>query len=339
MQHNIADTVALPDESIVDTRGLAQITRKATLFFVASIILFGGCFAAISFMKDGDRIYASLRDLPSWSILAVVGLAVVNYGLRAWRYKYYAQCLSLHTAYQEILIYYVAGFAMSMSPGKVGEMARLWFLKRRYGLSYHRGLALQIADRANDVLATLILCLVGLIQFESYRWIVLTMIGCVSVGMMLLMWPGHVLKLIRVAYGLIRRRPRLFVRLLHMVQNISFMFRPRILFSSLTLGLIGWLSECYALYLILIALGSPIGFLSAVFIFSFSNIAGGLTMLPGGLGGVELSFFALLTLNHVPPETATAATIVIRLCTLWFGVSLGFISLPFAVKLSAAERG
>jgi uncharacterized membrane protein YbhN (UPF0104 family) len=52
------------------------------------------------------------------------------------------------------------------------------------------------------------------------------------------------------------------------------------------------------------------------------------TGLPGGLGSADLSIlgliFALVTRNTT---IAGAATLLIRFCTLWFGVSLGAIGL------------
>jgi uncharacterized protein (TIRG00374 family) len=62
--------------------------------------------------------------------------------------------------------------------------------------------------------------------------------------------------------------------------------------------------------------------------------AGTLAMLPGGLGGTEAIMIALLKAVGVEFETAVAATAVIRLATLWYAVILGFITLPFAMRLA-----
>ena len=56
-------------------------------------------------------------------------------------------------------------------------------------------------------------------------------------------------------------------------------------------------------------------------------------MLPGGLGGVEATMMALLLALGTSPDIGLAATAVIRLTTLWFAVGLGFIALPFALRL------
>ncbi|CUS88292.1 flippase-like domain-containing protein [Candidatus Kryptobacter tengchongensis] len=65
----------------------------------------------------------------------------------------------------------------------------------------------------------------------------------------------------------------------------------------------------------------------ATFIYSFSTLAGAISMLPGGLGFTEGSMSGLLIFNKIPKNTAVAITIIIRFATLWFAVALGLIAL------------
>jgi uncharacterized protein (TIRG00374 family) len=60
-----------------------------------------------------------------------------------------------------------------------------------------------------------------------------------------------------------------------------------------------------------------------------ASLAGTLSFLPGGLGVADGSIGGLLALlvKNVTGGTAAAATFLIRLCTLWFGVLLGIITL------------
>jgi uncharacterized membrane protein YbhN (UPF0104 family) len=50
-------------------------------------------------------------------------------------------------------------------------------------------------------------------------------------------------------------------------------------------------------------------------------------MLPGGLGSTEASTVGLLALQGVPLASATTATLLIRLMTLWFATGLGVLCL------------
>jgi glycosyltransferase 2 family protein len=65
-----------------------------------------------------------------------------------------------------------------------------------------------------------------------------------------------------------------------------------------------------------------------VVVFSVGSLAGALSFLPGGLGVAEGSMTGLIqVLGDVPKAAAVAATVLIRLATLWFAVALGLVGL------------
>ncbi|MFZ6019822.1 MAG: lysylphosphatidylglycerol synthase domain-containing protein, partial [Chloroflexota bacterium] len=75
-------------------------------------------------------------------------------------------------------------------------------------------------------------------------------------------------------------------------------------------------------------------FSNAVFILAFSTVVGAVSALPGGLGASEASIAGMLVLvGGAAPAIASAATVIIRLATLWFGVSLGLITWAFSTRL------
>jgi len=83
------------------------------------------------------------------------------------------------------------------------------------------------------------------------------------------------------------------------------------------------------MYLVLLGLGVPSGietFSLAVFVLSFSTVVGAVSALPGGLVAAEASIAGMLgLLMGLPTSTAVSATLLIRLATLWFGVTLGLV--------------
>lgn len=65
----------------------------------------------------------------------------------------------------------------------------------------------------------------------------------------------------------------------------------------------------------------------ALFTPAASLVAGGLTVLPGGLGGTEATLAALLVFQGLPAPQAIAATALFRLLSLWFTIGLGLLAL------------
>jgi uncharacterized membrane protein YbhN (UPF0104 family) len=77
----------------------------------------------------------------------------------------------------------------------------------------------------------------------------------------------------------------------------------------------------------------------AVFIFCISTVIGAAVAMPGGLGGVEGSLVALsVQILALPTAVATAAALLIRFCTLWFGVLLGVVSFALWPRLLAGAE-
>jgi uncharacterized protein (TIRG00374 family) len=100
------------------------------------------------------------------------------------------------------------------------------------------------------------------------------------------------------------------------------------------LGLISWAGECLAFYLVLLGLGfapDTTLLLQATFILAMATLVGAASMLPGGLGAADASVTGLLLLlvraAPMSQPVAVAATLLIRFCTLWFGVLLGLVAL------------
>jgi uncharacterized membrane protein YbhN (UPF0104 family) len=100
-----------------------------------------------------------------------------------------------------------------------------------------------------------------------------------------------------------------------------------------------------AYYLVVLGMGIEPGgdtMLIAVFIFSISTVLGAVVGTPGGLGGTEGGLVALaVQLLEMGRTPATAAALLIRFATLWFGVAIGLVSLalwPHLLDGAPTER-
>jgi uncharacterized protein (TIRG00374 family) len=63
-------------------------------------------------------------------------------------------------------------------------------------------------------------------------------------------------------------------------------------------------------------------------------VVGAVSALPGGIGAAEASIAGMLVLvAGLTGAQAAAATLLIRLATLWFGVALGLAAWTFSADL------
>ncbi len=101
---------------------------------------------------------------------------------------------------------------------------------------------------------------------------------------------------------------------------------PRRLAAAVGLSLAGWTLQAAALAVAFVAVGAPIAPEIALFAVPLAYVAGA-TPLPGGLGGIEAAFVALLVpTTGVAASTVTAAVLVFRGAVYWLPMLLGGVS-------------
>lgn len=308
--------------------------RRLEFFVVLSVVLFVAGAALLSVVGGEGAVLRRIAAVPASTMAAMLGLALLNYSMRAARWLIYSDELGIAVGAGRAILYFIAGFALGTTPGKVGEALRLWLLERGHGYRYVRVTPLFLGDRLSDMNGVLLLCLFGVASFPGQLWIAVLAAIAVVVLTLGFVIPGPLIGLVGALYGLMGRRGRKpFAKLRLTLRHTTRLFAARTYAVTLLLSVIGWCAEAVAFYLLLRALGAPASFAEASFIFGFALIVGAVSLLPGGLGGTEATMLALLSAIGVDFETALVATAVIRAATLWFGVALGFAALPVALRL------
>ncbi|HNT53370.1 MAG TPA: lysylphosphatidylglycerol synthase transmembrane domain-containing protein [Anaerolineaceae bacterium] len=264
-------------------------------------------------------------------------LTLFNYSLRFFKWHYYLGQIGVQNLpLLQSARLFVAGFPLAVTPGKVGEVLKGVWLEQKTGAPVARGVSVVVAERISDGLAVLALSILGVIAYPRY-WPAFALV----LGLLLSLVVGSQIRPVACwALDLGERIPfaRRFIPTLREFYEGSFMlFRPEAMLVGVGLGTISWLGEGIGFYLILLGLGlSPnlelLGL--AVFVLAFSTVVGAASALPGGLGAAEASIAGMLTLLHgLEPATASAATLLIRLATFWFGIALGLIIWLFSRDL------
>jgi glycosyltransferase 2 family protein len=328
--------------------------RRATMRFSRDKdrLLIGGLGVALVLGLAGlasatgwREIGAQLARLTLGQVALLLLLSLFNYGLRGLRWHVLARRLGLPTTLRQNLRHYLGGFAMAVTPGRLGELVRMRWLRRETGWAVERTAPLALMDRAGD-LAVMALLLgaatllaghgqAGQGQAGLGAALPVTLAGLLVA--VLLTRPKVLALILTQAYRLTGWKPALFARARRASRSLARFSHPATLVGVLGLGLLGWLAEGYAFHLLLTWMGAGIGLWAAIGIFTFATLAGGLTGAPGGLGGAEAAMVALLSLNGVGLDISVPATAVIRLTTLWFALGLGLAVFPLAEARAAAS--
>jgi len=283
-------------------------------------------YLGLSLWAGWREVVTAIVKVGPVMLAGLLALSLVNYLLRFLRWARYLALLDAPVAWRINLDAYFSGFALTTSPGKLGEMLRSVLLKP-HGVPAAASIAAFFAERASDLLAILVLTAVGLWAYAPARPVVGLALAGVGVALLLVQWTALITAIDRWALAKPRKWAKLVVRLCEIVLHFRRCFSLSAMSMGLVIGVIAWFSEGLGFWWLLNALGHPLPLATAVFIYAFAMLVGGLSFLPGGLGSSEAVMIGLLALNGFPEAAAVTATLICRLATLWFAVALGAVFL------------
>ncbi|GLV59145.1 TIGR00374 family protein [Dictyobacter sp. S3.2.2.5] len=307
-----------------------MFTRKIRIGIICSLVLAFIVIVAIALYADLPHMVEALTRFHWVYIPLILGFTLVNYAGRFIKWQYYLKRLRIEISTKESLWIFLAGLSMAITPGKVGELLKSYLLKRSTGTPISRTSPIIVAERLSDGIAMLGLAATGLFLYGIGWEILLVLLILGVVGIILIQNRSLVLTLLRKG----ERLPRMsgFIHLVRAFYESTYtLLQWRPLLLAIGIGLISWSGECVALYFVYSGLGIAAGpelFVKSMFILAVSTLIGSASGLPGGLGTADGSMLGLTRLLVTSSATlAGAATLLIRLCTLWFGLLVGMIAL------------
>jgi glycosyltransferase 2 family protein len=258
----------------------------------------------------------SPRELP-----LVIGLVSTGAIIRAFRFYYFGQRLGWTVPLWPSIVVFAASLSLTATPGKAGELLKSALLRARYGTPVAQSAGVLIMERLGDLLALLCLASSGLLLFagfKSYFFLSVVLVLSICVAPRAICYP-----LLQWSCRFGRFRP-IAERLIRILHTINVLLRLEPLLIGLTLAVLAWGCEALAFNVLVQRVPVEIPFIASFAIVGLSAVVGALSMLPGGVGGVEAVMMLLLAKLGVDLPSATMIIIAFRLCTLYFGTLLGF---------------
>ena len=309
--------------------------RLKPLLPVMALALLG--YGLLGLWSQGGQLLPLLARL--WPvILEGLALVLLGYGLRFLRWRLLLATLGQRPPWRADARLWMGSYAFTATPGKSGEAVRSLLLRQECGTPLPCSLAALLAERVSDGTAVLLLLVLNLPLVMGWLPAGAAPGGAMPLPLLLLACAallacGLLLSRAGVRQGLKRLLRRLLPKSLaggstDTLAAFSRLLRPAPLLAATLIGALAWSLEGLSLALLLQAMGSPLAQPGgAVVAHTAAGLLGAVSMLPGGLGSTEAGTVGLLALQGVPLASATTATLLIRLMTLWFATGLGVVCL------------
>lgn len=282
------------------------------------------------------EIWSTLRQLQARQAVVLIGLNLFIYALLTLRWWIIVRAENKRVTYLPLLFVRIAVFGVSyftFGPHVGGEPLQVFYLQRRYGLTFTHATASVIMDKLLELLANFFLLAIGLTAIfraglfstnGSSSWLSLSGLA------ILCLWPPvHILLLFRRIYPVsaaLRGIPMIkksskVVRFIAASERLAGTFcrrHLRSLLAAIAVSLcaaVGMVSE-FALIAAFLDIRLPFWQTIAAWTAGWLSL---LAPLPGGLGALEASEVFTLGLFGVSAASAIGLTLVMRARDLLIG--------------------
>lgn len=315
----------------------------------------------IPFLLGGSDMWQRLASFPSQLLLAMLGMILLCWLLNAMRLRLLlAERARQLGRIKSIGVVMATEFAICATPGGTGGPLTLMALLARNGIRPARSSALFAIDQLNDLLF-FFCAFAGILLYGLFHRLTPNLENMLGLSAVLLLTGfAAIIALARYHRALIRGSGHLLARLkvrrarrIHLARKLLHFrdaLRDSLNLPRRRLALIFLLTSAHwglrfsVLYLALYGLGADIQWAWTFLIQMLALSAGQLSLLPGGVGGTELTSAALLA-PLVGKSTAAAAILIWRAITYYFYLLAGgpaFLLLagrPFLRRLMRLRGG
>jgi uncharacterized protein (TIRG00374 family) len=291
--------------------------------------------AIILIQVDLGQVVQLLRNCQYGYLLLVVLLIFPQIGLRALRWQRLLAQQGIQCSLRSAAIFYFAAiYAGLITPGRMGELVKCYFLKQNGMAGLSQSLPSVLVDRALD------LYFLGLVAWAALYhadllpiplWAAfLTMAGLGILPWIILKWKGKDQPLIsRIGIWLSNRNSRWGE------SWRVFLHASRSLLSSRLLGSLFLTALSYAVYfgqtyLIGLSIGLPMDYITVAMVVSIGILVGYIPITFAGLGTRDAALIFLFGRYGIPAASALSFAFLYNLVYIVF---VGMISVVFWMRL------
>jgi uncharacterized protein (TIRG00374 family) len=284
-----------------------------------------------------------LEQVSTFTFAEMFCAALVSYGLRLVRFQYFLSRSGVDLPLHSTFVVQAVGFALSVTPGHVGEVFKLHLIKQRVGTPVAKTAPLLLLDRMTEGGGFFILAVLSGITLPVWRArtptpsiVLLALVAMLAFALIQRRWAheGVISVIKRVeATALSRFVPHLQ----NLWQGMEVTFTTSQIIGGLALSTVARSADGIVVLLAARMMGVSLSLPTAVFILAVSGLTGGVSLLPAGIGATETTMVGLLVLAGASFGTGLGIALTVRLFVLWSWVALG-LGVAVALRVRAARR-
>ena len=296
-----------------------------------------GLYGVFLFFSDFNIISKQISNFKYEFLPLILLLVSISWTPLLVRWQILLKKNDINIPIKKSFLLFLGGMSMPITPGHVGELIKSQLIKTIYNIPRTKTAPIIFVEKFYDLTGAIIASIIGIISLGMDASLILISISILIVIIFLIYY--------RPIFEFILKRVTKTKFFSKYSENLSDSYEivrnsttPQISSISFGLSILYWVIISIAVHFILLSFGiESISVLKTISIYSSSVIIGAISFIPGGLGITEGSLIGLFSLEGIDISLALILSVMIRILTMWYSVSIGFICLKFTGGLSSSK--
>mgnify|MGYP001460551040 CR=1 FL=1 len=302
-----------------------KLDNRIILILVAAI----GIYAIFLFMSDYNIISEKISNFKIGYLPLILFLVTASWCPVFIKWHFLLKNCEIDVPLTRSITVFLSGLAFDITPGKLGALMKSQILKTSFNIPRTKTVPIIVAEKLYDLIGAILASIIGIIILGMNFYLIIIAILALAVIFFFMFYrPASEIFFKRIT------KTKFFSKYVDNMSEFHAIIQKSTNVKAATicilLGVTYWFIISAAAYYTLIAFDiNVLDYLTVLAIYTTSILLGAISFVPAGIGVTEGSIAGLFTLNGIDVSTALILSVMIRVLTLWFSVSVGFIALKF----------
>ena len=310
-----------------------KLDNRLILVLVAAV----GIYAIFLFTSDFNIISEKISNFKINYLPLILFLVTASWCPVFIKWHFLLKNCEIDIPLTRSITVFLSGLAFDITPGKLGALMKSQILKTSFNIPRTKTAPIVLVEKVYDLIGAILASIIGIIILGMDVYLIIIAILVLAMVFFFLYYrPASELFFKRVT------KTKFFSKY---VENISEFDKTiqkstnvKVATICILLAVTYWFIVSTAVYYTLIGFDINIlDYLKVLSIYATSILLGAISFIPGGVGITEGTLAGLFTLEGISISTALILSVMIRILTLWYSVSVGFIALKFTGTFSSRK--
>ena len=302
-----------------------KLDNRLILVLVAVVVI----YAIFLFISDFSIISEKISNFKINYLPLILLLVSVSWIPMIVKWHFLLKNCEIDVPLRKSIAVFFAGIAFEITPGQIGSLIKSQLLKTSSNIPRTKTVPIIVAEKVYDLIGAILASIIGIIILGMDFYLIIIAILALAVIFFFMFYrPASEIFFKRIT------KTKFFSKYIDNMSEFHAIIQKSTNVKAATicilLGVTYWFIISAAAYYTLIAFDiNVLDYLTVLAIYTTSILLGAISFVPAGIGVAEGSIAGLFTLNGIDVSTALILSVMIRVLTLWFSVSVGFIALKF----------